>query len=198
MKTLYLAWQDSLHTRSWYPIGRLDADLSQPLFSFGYTRGAMEAHERAGLEPLDSFPDFRERYESRELFPLFRNRVLSHERVDFREYLKFLDLQPENADPMEILAVSGGERQTDSLEVFPKVEPAKDGGFRCRFFLHGWRHISSAAQARLEGLTPGGALQVAVELNNTVTTLALLVLTPDDCQMIGWAPRYLVSDLMRA
>jgi len=118
--------------------------------------------------------------------------------VDFREYLKFLDLEPENADPMEILAVSGGERQTDSLEVFPKVERAKDGGFRCRFFLHGWRHVSSAAQARLEGLSPGQSLQVAVELNNTVTTLALLLLMPDDYQMIGWARHYLVSDLMRA
>jgi hypothetical protein len=198
MRTLYLAWQDSLRTRSWYPIGRLDADLSLPLFRFGYTGGAIDAHDRAGLQPLDSFPHFREVYESNELFPLFRNRVLSSERSDFSDYLKSLDLKPENADPLEILAVSGGERQTDSLEVFPRIERTNDGSFRCRFFLHGWRHVSSAAQEQLLALPSGQALRVAVELNNPVTTLALQLLTPNNYHMIGWAPRYLVNDLLRA
>ena len=52
-------------------------------------------------------------------------------------------------DPVEILAVSGGERQTDTLEVFPKITKAADGSFSCRFFLHGWRHVNQGARERI-------------------------------------------------
>jgi hypothetical protein len=198
MKTLFLAWQDTAATRAWFPIGRLDADLPHSRFRFAYTRGAEMAHEKAGLEPLDSFPDFRRIYESSELFPLFKNRILGEDRKDFREYLRQLDLKPENANPLEILALTGGERQTDNLEVFPKIERHKNGGFRCRFFLHGWRHVNTSAQERLLHLKAGDHLRVAVELNNPATVLALQLETPDDYHMIGWAPRFLVKDLFQA
>jgi hypothetical protein len=195
MKTLFLAWQDQARTRRWFPIGRLDADPAASRFCFGYTRGAEIAHKAAGLEPLDSFPDFHGHYESSELFPLFRNRVLSEDRKDFAEYLEQLDLEPGDASPLEILALTGGERQTDNLEVFPKIERHPDGGFRSRFFLHGWRHVNEWAQQRLLRLQANEELGLAVELNNPATTLALQVQTADDYHMIGWAPRYLVKDL---
>ena len=60
-------------------------------------------------------------------------------RVDFSEYLRQLDLEPATADPISILSVTGGTRQTDNLEVFPKIERQADGRFRCRFFLQGSR-----------------------------------------------------------
>lgn len=198
MKTLFLAWQDTGATRAWYPIGRLDADLSKSHFQFAYTHGAKMAHEKAGLEPLDSFPSFHAIYQSAELFPLFRNRILGEERKDFNEYIKQLDLNPEHANPLEILALTGGERQTDNLEVFPKIDRRKNGGFRCRCFLHGWRHVSGAAQKRLLELKTGDRLQVALELNNPATVLALQLQTHDDYHMLGWAPRYLVKDLFQA
>jgi hypothetical protein len=44
---------------------------------------------------------------------------------------------------------------------------------------------------------PGEALYVAVELNNPATITALQLQT-EDYHMIGWAPRYLVHDLMYA
>ena len=198
MKTLFLGWQDTAATRAWYPIGRLDADVARSRFQFGYTHGAELAHEKAGLEPLDSFPDFLKVYESSELFPLFRNRILDEERRDFKEYLKQLDLSPEHADPLEILALTGGERQTDNLEVFPKIERHKNGGFRCRCFLHGWRHVNEAAQQKLIALKAGEQLRVALELNNPATVLAVQLETPEDYHMIGWAPRYLVKDLFKA
>ena len=163
MKTLFLAWQDTSATRAWYPIGRLDADLSTSRFRFGYTRGAEIAHQKSGLEPLDSFPDFRRIYEASELFPLFRNRVLGQERKDFKEYLAQLDLTPEQADPLEILALTGGERQTDNLEVFPKIQRHKGGGFSARFFLHGWRHVNKPAQDKLMTLKAGANLRLAIE-----------------------------------
>jgi hypothetical protein len=197
MRTLFLAWQEAA-TRAWYPIGRLDADVANSRFKFRYTHGAEMAQEHSGLQPLDSFPDFHKTYESSDLFPLFRNRIMGEGREDFKEYVRQLDLNPDHVDPLEILALTGGERQTDNLEVFPKIERHKGGGFRCRFFLHGWRHVNESAQQKLLGLKGGEELRVAVELNNPVTVLALQMETPDDYHMIGWAPRYLVKDLFRA
>lgn len=197
MTTLFLAWQDTRRSRGWYPIGRLDADLSRSHYHFHYVRGAARAHQEAGLQPLASFPDFHQQYESEELFPLFRNRVLPAEREEFAEYLRLLDLRPEGADPLEILALSEGRRQTDNLEVFPKISRTAEGGFRCRFFLHGWRHVSEAARQRLQSVQKGDPLRVALELNNPATKLALQLQTVD-YHMIGWTPRYLVADLSEA
>jgi hypothetical protein len=107
-----------------------------------------------------------------------------------------LDL-PQTAEPAEILAVGGGYRATDNFEVFPKLERRPDGSFRCRFFLHGMRHVSPAALKRLERLQPGEQLYVTLELTNPATTLAVQIQTTD-YHMIGWAPRYLVNDLVQA
>lgn len=195
MKTLFLAWQAP--TRLWFPVGRLDADPAQELYAFQYTQGALDAEQRVGFQRLIGFPDFRRRYESRELFPLFKNRVLDPNRKDFADYLRSLDLDPSNPDPLEILAVSGGERQTDSFEVFPKLEKGPDDRFSCRFFLHGLRHVSEAAKQRALSLEAREPLLVSLELNNPVTGVAIQ-LTTEDYHFIGWTPRYLVNDLLAA
>lgn len=196
-RTLFLAWQDKARTREWFPIGRLEVQTPQPLYRFCYLQGAERARRRTGFKPLIDFPDFHKCYQASDLFPLFQNRVLAPGRKDFREYLRHLDL-PEQADPIEILSVAGGYRATDSFEVFPKIERREDGAFCCRFFLHGWRHVSEDAQRRLEQLKPGDKLYVAIELTNPVTQLAVQIQTADDYYMIGWAPRYLVHDLVSA
>lgn len=195
-KTLFLAWQDKARTREWFPVGRLDVQKPQLLYRFRYLRGAERAHRQTGFEPLYDFPDFRRRYEASDLFPLFQNRVLTPGRRDFHEYLRQLDL-PDQADPIEILSVDGGYRATDNFEVFPKIERRDDGAFRCRFFLHGWRHVSEDAQRRMELLKPSDKLYVAIELTNPATQAAVQIQT-EDYHMIGWAPRYLVQDLVRA
>lgn len=198
-KTLFLAWQSNAArspTREWFPVGRLDVLRPQSLYRFRYLRGAERAHKETGFEPLVDFPDFRQTYETSELFPLFQNRVLAPGRPDFHEYLQMLAL-PDQADPVEILSVSGGYRATDSFEVFPKIERGKDGAFRCRFFLHGWRHVSEDAQRRLESLRAGERLFAAIELTNPATQFAVQIQT-EDYYVIGWAPRYLVGDLVKA
>lgn len=91
--------------------------------------------------------------------------------------------------------VSGGERVTDNLEVFPKVTADATGHFHVRFFLHGLRHLGDKAIERAAKLEVGEELRILVELNNPATRLAVPLLT-DDYQMIGWAPRYLVDDLI--
>lgn len=197
MNTLYVAWQAPLPTRAWFPIGRLDADLAASEYVFQYTQGALRAQEIAGFAPLMAFPDLQRRYASNELFPLFKNRVLASSRRDFQQYLTWLDLDPSHADPIEILALTGGARQTDSLEVFPKFHRSTDGAFVSRFFLHGSRHVAAAASQRIATLERGEPLQVALELNNPATGHAIQLQTADG-HLVGWAPRYLVEDLRMA
>lgn len=198
MATVFLAWQSPTQTRAWYPIGRLDADPAEGVYRFRYVRGAQRAKERDNLQPLLSFPDLTKQYESKELFPLFRNRILSRRRTaEFQEYLAALDIGQGEPDPLAILAISEGRRQTDTLEVFPKLSVNADGAFQCRFFVHGSRHVTDTAQARMGRLESGEELRVAIEMNNPATGLALQVQT-SDYHMIGWSPRYLVADLVRA
>jgi len=203
MKTLFLAWQHTRPdpaqrpaSRAWYPIGRLEAEPERQFFRFAYTEGARRAEAEAGFAPLDAFPELQRIYESKEIFPVFRNRLIHPNREDYHDYLTRLGLEGEDVDPMEILAVSGGTRQTDNLEVFPKIQKHRDGSFACKFFLHGWRHVSTAAQTRLDTLKPGDALRVCLELNNPATRLAIQLQTADDYHTLGWAPRYLLGDML--
>ena len=155
MKSLFLAWQapsDSKRSRAWFPVGRLDARSDAPHYRFRYTRGALKAQEDVGFAPLLAFPEFQKNYESDDLFPLFKNRVLSPKRTDFEEYIQWLDLDRGQADPISILSVSGGERVTDNLEVFPKVTADAEGNFHVRFFLHGLRHLGERAIERVSRL----------------------------------------------
>lgn len=195
-QTLYLAWQDKDRTRAWFPVGRLDSDRVRNDYRFRYTGGADIAHQQAGFPALMDFPDFRRDYRSKELFPMFRNRVLMPGRPDFADTIARLDLAGV-PDPIEMLAIDGGFRATDSFEVFPKIEVRADGSFRTRFFLHGWRHVSAAAQQRIDTLVAGEPLYLALELTNPATGTAIQIQT-QDYQMIGWAPRYLLNDLITA
>jgi hypothetical protein len=174
----------------------LDIEDGEFPYRFRYTKGAEEANREAGFPPLLEFPDFEGNYESSVLFPIFQNRIISPRRPDFGDYLRTLDLG-DDADPIEILSANGGHRTTDTFEVFPKLTKGADGSFICRFFLHGWRHVSEAAQERLNLLDDGEKLCVALELTNPITEMAVQVQTTD-YYMIGWAPRYLVEDLTMA
>ena len=193
-KTLFLAWQDKRLTRAWFPIGQLDVSVGRPAYRFRYTKGAKRAHENAGFDELLDFPDFDRDYKSSDLFPLFKNRIISASQPDFADYLRMLDL-PGTAEPVEILEVGGGYRATDNFEVFPKIVRRADGCFSCRFFVHGWRHVNPEALERIETLESGEKLYVTIELTNPATRLAVQIQTID-YHMIGWAPRYLVGDLV--
>jgi len=204
MKTLFLAWgihhsdisieSDCAH---WFPIGRLDGEPEQSWFRFVYTRGVLAAQAATRFQPLDAFPRLGEVYESKELFSLFQNRLISPKREDYAEYLDRLDLSPEHADPFGILAVSGGSKQTDNLEVFPELQTSRDGSFSCRFFLRGWDYLNTSAQDRIQRLQTDEPLQVAVGLNYPTTGPAVELHAMDDSLMLGWMPRYLTHDVAR-
>ena len=197
-RTVFLAWQDKAITKEWFPVGQLDAVDDPVEYRFRYIGGAKRAQEEAGYPLPPDFPDIEGVYSSPRIFPIFRNRVISPNRPDFGEYMRILGLPDDPApDPIEILAVSGGRRVTDSYEVFPKIVKREDGGFTCRFFLHGLRHVNPEARARVDSLQEGETLYAALELTNPATGLAVQIQT-EDYHVIGWSPRYLVEDLAKA
>ncbi|MEO1231656.1 MAG: HIRAN domain-containing protein [Myxococcota bacterium] len=191
---LFLAWQDPT-SRSWFPVGRLW--WSEGSFRFGYIRGFERAEREAGLEPLLSFPQRHQVYRSEHLFPLFRNRIMNSSREDFDGWLARLGLEPPDEDAREdllldILARSGGQRSTDSFEVFPR--PLVGDRYRLEFFVHGLRHANPAARARAEALAPGDVLRFLADLQNPEDPLALALRT-EDRHVVGYLPRYHCADL---
>ncbi len=192
-KTLFLAWQDRDASREWFPVGRLDAGVENKRYRFRYIGGAMRAKETAGFPLIISFPRINGDYKSTKLFPTFSNRVMRPGRPDFKDYLKLLALT-EDSDPIDMMAVSGGRRVTDSYEVFPQIVKQPDGGFACRFFLHGGRHVSKPAQERLDTPEEGETLYLALEPTNPLGEPAVQIQTTD-CQMMAgrraiWSPTW--------
>jgi len=197
-KTLFLAWQDPSRRR-WYPIGRLSSNGGRYLFV--YTRGAREAQKDAGFEPLTAFPYLDRLYTSQELFPLFTNRLVPRSRPEYPEFLKWLNLSESDDDPVLILARSGGQRITDTLEVFPCPERTSPGEYIITFLLHGLRHMPDEAIARVARLEPGERLLMVKDVQNSVDTMALALRTAEtyerDVHLVGYCPRYLRGDFGR-
>ena len=136
-------------------------------------------------------------YLSPELFYLFQNRVMKPNRPDFREHIKRLGFRgipfPDPFRFYRSAAASGPQIFTR----FSRNREECRRRFRHPLFLHGWRYTTEFAQERLKQLKPEEELSVVLELNNPVTRLAVQLQTRD-YHMIGWAPRYLVSDLAKA
>lgn len=203
MTTLYLAWQDHDNHR-WFPVGQLvahngngtanadtgaDADVE---YEFAYLNGALEARNASGFPPIPGFPDLTQQYRSCRLFPLFQNRVMNPGRPDRSEYLRRLGL-PENADAIAELAASGGQRRTDTYQVFPAIIPgAGDGRFTYRCPLHGLSNAGPDAVKRIKTLQQGESLYLVSDLDNSAGKVAT-----GDGRHIGWIPRYLVDDLQQ-
>ena len=199
MDTLYLAWQD-YQSRRWFPVGRLSACRGQESpgteYEFSYINGALEAQKKANFPPIPGFSKLDKQYRSARLFPLFQNRVMNPARPDRPEYLRRLGLDVD-ADAMSELAASGGQRRTDSYQVFPALVPGDPGGrFRYRCLLHGLRYRHPDAIRRAESLTAGEILKVSSVLDNPAVSLAIKIQTRDG-HHIGWMPRYLVDDLQQ-
>ncbi len=190
MKTLYLAWRQP--DQRWWPVGRLSQDGAEYVFT--YTKGAMSAAE-GGFRPLLSFPDLDEVYVSKQLFPLFGNRLPPKSRPDYQDFVEWLDLRPGEMDAMGMLARSGGRRETDMFEVFPVPERSPADRYESTFFVHGLRHRGGEAEEEARRLAPGDPLVLKPEPENPHDPLALRVLTTLRGTHLGFVPRYLCEDV---
>jgi HIRAN domain len=190
LRTLFLAWQDSI-SRGWFPVGKLT--YQQGLYYFRYIQGALTARDIADFRPILSFPEFEYCYSSPDLFPLFANRLLRRSRPDYPDFVKWLNMPEDQEDPIALLARSGGQRQTDSFEVFPLPEPDIQGDFHIHFFAHGLRYMSPDVQKNVQNLQVGEKLFLMHDMQNAFDSRAL-VLRTENHQSVGYCPRYLTQD----
>lgn len=167
-------------------IGFLEYDEAQ--YAFYYLRSAIAA---SWFRPLPGFSQVYRRYVSTELFPLFRERVPSSRRDDFRSTMRLLGL-PQDAGPFEVLARSGGHRTGDSIELIPVPTVDPDGFVSFTFFSHGVRYMTEDAQNRIANLRAGELLKLVPELTNPVNPHAMLV-TEHGRLSLGYVPDPLVD-----
>src|SRR5579864_5897436 len=146
---LFVSWQDPT-SRRWHVVARLKREQGE--YRFTYTKGALASNN---FTPFGRMTDLRQEYRSAELLPLFSNRVLPRSRPEYLEYLEWLALNPSNADPLVILARTGGLRSTDSLSMYPMPTKSSNGEYRVVFFCHGLRYIPDMALDRISELKAG-------------------------------------------
>ncbi len=144
-KTLFLAWLDP-NSRFWFPIGRLTFDGG--IYKFVYTQGASLAQQQCGFEPLSSFPQFDKVYTSTQLFPVFSNRLMPRSRPDYSSFIQWLNIAEHEYEPIAILARSGGERETDTLTVFPRPEPDSQGRYHFHQLVRSYEFFLQGTQAK--------------------------------------------------
>lgn len=189
---LLVAWRSGAEKRGWGPVGRLEFDGDH--YRFVYTRGART------LEGFQAFPqmeDLNEVYESSELFPLFANRLLPKSRPEYHAFLRWGGFDLDNPpDPISILGVTEGMRQTDAIEVFPCPSPDSSGCYVNKFFAHGLRWMPGVAHERIARLEAGEALFMMADFFNPTDPQAVALRTSKGDQMlIGYVPRYLAKDI---
>jgi len=188
MKKLFLAWQDP-ENRRWYTVGQLTED--DGMFRFLYTKGAKRSKN---FIPFGRMQNLETEYVSKDLFPLFSNRILSKSRPEYAELVEWLNLDENKDNTFEMLSLTAGLRGTDSLEIFQCPEPDQAGYFDISFFCHGLRHLPKETLSRVNTLATGEKLYVMQDIQNPFDTFALSLRTGDPATMVGYCPRYLIED----
>lgn len=188
INTLFVAWKQPT-SGEWIPIAKLER--RDGFFYFSYTQGVYRAERFLPFSRMDKLDAL---YASPVIFPLFANRLISRSRPEFKDYLRWLGLQHMEDDPMAMLALTGGIRGTDSIELFapPRVE---GGNYYVEFFVRSLSHLPKEAVARISSLKVGEPLSVMHDLQNSFDSLALALRTDQPMFFVGYCPKYYVQDL---
>lgn len=189
--SVYVAWQ-APDTRDWHVVGNLQERNSG--YVFKYTKGALKSTK---FTKFSGMTDVRETYVSEELFPLFKNRLLSPRRPEYPSFIKWLGFEEDSVNPIDILARSGGLRSTDQLQIFKKIEVDSEGKFEHFFFLHGLSYLNSMANDRVSELKPGQILRLCLDLQNEYDGDAVVVRADKPAEIVGYCPRYLSNDIKK-
>lgn len=195
LPSLIVVWQSPIDD-GYVAVGRLDFDHlpdGTPSTSFNYLPAARTA---PAFQPLESFPDLDSTYVTLGLPPFFAGRLMDRSRPEFSRYVADLGLVG-NPEAWEELAVTGGERATDSFSVFPLPMLDEERRLSLKFFVHGLGHLDVGEDV-LGSLVAGQSLELRPEHNNPVDPHAQLVVTLNGVQL-GWLPRWLqgVANEMR-
>lgn len=191
-ESVYVAWQ-SPDSRNWHVIGNLQNKGS--CYSFNYTQGV----ENLGkFTPFSGMEDLRKTYVSEDLFPLFKNRLLSPRRPEYPYFIQWLGLNSEDATPLEILGRSGGQRTTDQLQMFKRIEVDDDGYFEHVFFCHGLSYLSESTLERVtSSIKIGEELKMCLDVQNSYDPNAVAIRASNPAELIGYCPRYLAEDILK-
>ncbi len=215
MKTIYIAWQDTI-AQCWLPVGQLtftaekapgelalgfkpragggDAKRSHSLtggvYRFVYTKGALKSKS---FLPFGRMDDLKSVYESIDLFPLFSNRLLSKTRPEYKDFLHWLDIRENEDDPLALLALTEGKRETDNLEVFPRPERTIEGKYLMKFFSHRIGNLPTQAVQMINKLHTGDQLLLMPDPQNPHDRYAI-ALRNNETTIVGYCPRYLTED----
>ena len=112
-RRLFLIWQNP-DTRKFTRVGLL-SELVDGRYVFHYTADAEAAD---GFHPLAQFPDVTRTYVSNALPAFFVNRLMSKKRQSYPDYLNAIGIDAPGLDtPMELLARTGGPRNTDTFHL---------------------------------------------------------------------------------
>lgn len=188
VRRMAVAWQHP-DERSVRPVGILQYDGTT--HEFFYLRTVSKVKD---FRPFLNFPDLSQIYRSPHLFPMFSQRVMSHRRPDYTQYLQQIDLA-DTATPWEQLARTEGKLASDTIQLMPEPEVDADGRTRSQFLVAGIRHQIEDEHQRnliLSRLKKGGELQLFDEPDNPVNSRAILVSTRDNVAL-GWVPNMLLD-----
>lgn len=188
MKAVFLVWQDPM-SRRWLPVGRLTYENNR--FQFVYTKGALSS---TNFIPFGPMRDLRSVYESTELFPLFQNRILSKDRPEYQQFLRWVNVTEDTADPLALLGRTEGIRGTDSLRVIPCPERLKNGTYQVHFFSHGLRYLPPESIEAANELKPGTRLYLMLDVQNEQDSFAIALRSEKPTLLVGYAPRYFATD----
>ncbi|WP_375725036.1 hypothetical protein LXN10_06385 [Arcobacter sp. KX21116] len=188
---LILVWRNP-NTRMWTGVGLLEYKNNK--YYFNYTNGA----KIDKFIPFGQMNQLNETYVSDELFPIFKNRLLSKSRPEYEDFLSWLDIKKEENNDLLELARSRGIRATDELQLFPVPEKNEKGMYEVLFFSHGISHIAKHYLERLPKLKKNDRLLILKDIQNESDPLALALRTKNDpVELLGYCPSFFVDDFNR-
>lgn len=189
MNTLFVSWQQP-DSREWIPVAKLERKDEKYFFS--YTRGVHRAKSFVAFGRMDRLDAV---YESTSIFPLFANRLISKSRPEFRDYLRWLGLKSAADDPLSMLALTGGIRGTDSIELFQPPSISDTGAYKVEFFARSLSHLPKEAIAHIANLAQGQRLFLMRDCQNKFDPLALAIRSDGPPVFVGFCPKYYAPDL---
>jgi len=172
----------------WATVGKLSKEGSY--YEFRYTVGAKKLE---GVTPFPGLPDLEKVYQMEDIFPIFKNRLLSERRPEYKKWLSWGGFNADdNPDAIAVLSTLGSRRAADSLELFTGPLRLEDGSCCFQFFLHGVRH--HVTPEVLGQLGAGDKLIIRKEDQNPHDQLAVAVDNQKE-QCLGYVPKFFTQDV---
>ena len=94
-----------------------------------------------------------------------------------------------------MLALTGGVRGTDSIELFQSPAVTGNGIYTLEFYVRSLCHLPRAKVDNIETLNKGDKLFLMKDDQNSFEALALAVRTDTPAWFVGYCPKYYAEDL---